>query len=126
MWLETVTLRSGVFDSTQPQLCRYRYFQITLRLNRRGRASARVCRKPILAPRVALVKDFIDGYAPRSQKRNPMERVSLRGLQEADRAAIWNRLADAPENDRAPTAFRIRRTENVWEQIKPGGSFLYR
>jgi hypothetical protein len=55
-----------------------------------------------------------------------MERVSLRGLQEADRAAIWNRLADAPENDRAPTAFRIRRTENVWEQIKPGGSFLYR
>lgn len=74
----------------------------------------------------ALVKDFIDGYAPRSQKRNPMERVSLRGLQEADRAAIWNRLADAPENDRAPTAFRIRKTENVWEQVKPGGYILYR
>ena len=74
----------------------------------------------------ALVKDFIDGYTPSLQKRNPMERVSLRGLQEADREASWNRLADAPENDRAPAAFRIRKTENVWEQLKPGGCILYR
>ena len=32
----------------------------------------------------------------------------MRGLQEADRAANWNRLADAPENDRVPMAFRIK------------------
>ena len=57
------TLRLGVFDSTQPQLCRYRYSRITRPIDRRGHASGAYAGNGLWFLESALVKDFIDGRA---------------------------------------------------------------